>query len=190
MEQSGQSLVAPIVLIGLPGTGKTSVGEILAGILAIPFFDSDRVIEANEKRTVARIFADDGEKHFRALECSLLDEFENAQSKSFVLSCGGGLPMTSGNMDRLLALGNVCYLKTAIEELMIRLAGAHDRPLLKGKQSAANTGDAPDEHVLRNRLQTLESEREKVYRRAQVTVSTDGLSTAQVAEKILESLRQ
>lgn len=102
----------PIVLIGLPGAGKTSVGEILAHLLNLSFFDSDRLIEAKENRTVSSIFAEDGEKRFRQLECELLPDF---QTGSFVLSCGGGLPMTPGNMDALLNLGQVVYLKTAID---------------------------------------------------------------------------
>jgi shikimate kinase len=170
----------PIVLIGLPGAGKTSVGEILARLLNLSFFDSDRLIEAKENRTVSRIFAEDGEKRFRELESGLLDEFK---AGSFVLSCGGGLPMTPGNMDALLKLGQVVYLKTAIDELVKRLATTHDRPLLKSNLEDSETSD---EHVLRKRLSTLESERTQVYERAVLTVQTDGLSTDQVAERILQ----
>lgn len=176
------SVVGPIVLIGLPGAGKTSVGEILANRLVRAFFDSDRLIEAGEKRTVSEIFAVDGEKRFRELETSLLDGF---QPDPFVLSCGGGLPMTPGNMDALLALGTVVYLKTEIEELIKRLASTHDRPLLKGNPA---DGKQSDEHVLRNRLTALEKERAKVYERAQVTVRTDGLSTGEVAQRILDTV--
>ena len=174
--------VMPIVLIGLPGAGKTSVGEILARLLNLSFFDSDRLIEAKENRTVSRIFAEDGEKRFRELESLVLDELKNG---SFVLSCGGGLPMTPGNMDALLKLGQVVYLKTEIDELVKRLAATHDRPLLK---SNLNDSETSDEHVLRKRLSTLESERAQVYERAALTVQTDGLSTDQVAEKILQKV--
>lgn len=172
--------VMPIVLIGLPGAGKTSVGEILAGLLNLSFFDSDRLIEAKENRTVSSIFAEDGEKRFRELESRLLDDFT---AGSFVLSCGGGLPMTPGNMEALLKLGRVIYLKTEIDELVERLATTHDRPLLKGN---AGESESSDEHVLRKRLSTLQSERAAVYERAELTVQTDGLSTDQVAKKILE----
>ena len=174
----------PIVLIGLPGAGKTSVGEILAGLLNLSFFDSDRLIEAKENRTVSSIFAEDGEKRFRELESRLLDDFTTG---SFVLSCGGGLPMTPGNMEALLKLGRVVYLKTEIDELVERLATTHDRPLLKAK---AGEGESSDEHVLRKRLSTLQSERAAVYERAELTVQTDGLSTDQVAKKILEMVNE
>jgi shikimate kinase len=173
----------PVVLIGLPGAGKTSVGEILARLLNLSFFDSDRLIEAKEKRSVSSIFAEDGEPKFRQMESALLDDFK---SGSFVLSCGGGLPMTPGNMDALLNLGKVVYLKTAIDELVKRLASTHDRPLLK---ASSISGSESDEHVLRKRLCTLESERSKVYERAQLTVQTDGLSTDQVAKEILERMK-
>lgn len=174
--------VMPIVLIGLPGAGKTSVGEILARLLNLSFFDSDRLIEAKENRTVSRIFSEEGEKRFRELESGLLDDFKTG---SFVLSCGGGLPMTPGNMDALLKLGQVVYLKTAIDELVKRLAATHDRPLLKSNSADPETSD---EHVLRKRLSTLESERAQVYERAVLTVQTDGLSAVQVAEKIFEKV--
>lgn len=179
-ERPGQS--APIVLIGLPGAGKTSVGEILAAKLECSFFDSDRLIETREKRTVSSIFKEDGEKRFREMESEILERFA---SGSFVLSCGGGLPMTKGNMDKLLDLGTVVYLKTSIGELMSRLSSAHDRPLLK---SNPGESQAPDEHVLRNRLTTLEAERCRVYERAHLTVLTDGLSTDAVAEKVLQQV--
>ena len=177
-------VVMPIVLIGLPGAGKTSVGEILAGLLKLPFFDSDRLIEAKENRTVSCIFAEDGEKRFRELESGLLDGFTE---ESFVLSCGGGLPMTPGNMEALLKLGRVVYLKTEIDQLVERLATTHDRPLLKA--NAVESGNS-DEHVLRKRLSTLQRERAAVYERAELTVQTDGLSTDQVAKKILQMVSE
>ncbi len=183
-DRSTSAQLVPIVLIGLPGAGKTSVGEILARMLNYSFFDSDRLIEAKENRTVSHIFKEDGEKRFRELESALLDEF---QSGSFVLSCGGGLPMTPGNMERLLKLGRVVYLKTAIDELIKRLKETHDRPLLKG---SADNALKTDEHVLRNRLCSLASQRCEVYERAELTVQTDGLSTDQVARKILESVNK
>lgn len=180
-----------VVLIGLPGAGKTSVGEIVAQLMNLSFFDSDRLIEAKQNRTVSTIFAEDGEQRFREMESALLDDFK---SGSFVLSCGGGLPMTPGNMDALLKLGKVIYLKTAVDELVKRLASTHDRPLLKANSIAGRgTSSEPeaqsDEHVLRNRLYALESQRAKVYERAQLTVQTDGLSTEEVAQKILESMK-
>ncbi len=174
--------VMPIILIGLPGAGKTSVGEILASLLSLSFLDSDRLIEAKENRTVSRIFAEDGEKRFRELESRLLGDLKTG---SFVLSCGGGLPMTPGNMDALLKLGQVVYLKTEIDILVKRLAATHDRPLLKSHSEDPETSD---EHVLRKRLSTLESERAQVYERAVLTVQTDGLSTGEVAEKILQKV--
>jgi len=173
-----------IILIGLPGAGKTSVGEILAKKLCCPFFDSDRLIEDKEKRSVSCIFKDDGEERFREMETALLEQFPDGLC---VFSCGGGLPMTAGNMDRLLDLGHVVFLKTTIEELMTRLSAAHDRPLLK---SDPNQAGAPDEHVLRNRLTTLESDRSLVYERAQHTVPTDGLTTEAVAQKILHRVNE
>lgn len=183
MDDDRPAQIEPVVLIGLPGAGKTSVGEILAQSLNLTFFDSDRLIEANEKRTVSTIFKEDGEQHFRQLESALLDDFKTG---SFVLSCGGGLPMTPGNMDALLNIGRVVYLKTAVDELVKRLASTHDRPLLKANSNAENKSD---EHVLRKRLYRLESERAKVYERAQLTVQTDGLSTDEVAKAILDRMK-
>ncbi len=94
--------------------------------------------------------------------------------------------MTPGNMDALLNIGRVVYLKTAVDELVKRLASTHDRPLLKANSNAENKSD---EHVLRKRLYRLESERAKVYERAQLTVQTDGLSTDEVAKAILDRMK-
>lgn len=190
-----------ISLVGLSGTGKTTVGKILAKKLNAKLLDSDKVIEKQEKMAVTEIFKNFGEAYFRKLETDFLlslsvEKAEAGQSTpdrpnlaKRILSCGGGLPITPGNMDCLLALGQVVYLQTSTEKLVERLATAHDRPLLKNAdKNGEEDSEKQNEHVLRSRLSELFELRHEVFERAQIIVQTDGLTPQQVADRVIANL--
>lgn len=118
-----------IACIGLPGSGKSTVGRQLARRLRIPFFDSDRVIEERLGRTIKEYFALEGEARFRDLESSVIDEL--TQIPKAVLSTGGGAVILPANRSNLHSRGHVIYLKSAPEELARRLKHDTHRPLLQ-----------------------------------------------------------
>lgn len=118
-----------VVLIGLPGAGKSTVGRQLARRLQVPFVDSDAVIEDRIGCTIREFFEREGEEAFRDLEEAVLDEL--TQGPPCVLSTGGGAVLRPLNRQRLRARGRVFYLRSTPEELYRRLRHDRTRPLLQ-----------------------------------------------------------
>ena len=103
-----------IILIGMMGSGKTTVGKILADEINFKFIDSDDLIEKQEDKSITDIFLSKGEDYFRELEKNLISKFNH---KHFVLATGGGLPVFNDNFDKLINIGTIVYLKTSFKEL-------------------------------------------------------------------------
>ena len=121
-----------IILIGYMGAGKTTIGRALAKELDVPFYDLDWYIESRRHKTVAQIFAEEGEEAFRRIEHNMLHEV--AEFEDVVISCGGGTPCFFDNMEYMNTQGQVVYLKAEPQVLIDHLRmGRTERPLLKGK---------------------------------------------------------
>jgi shikimate kinase len=163
-----------VVLVGLPGTGKSTVGAELARRLQVAFADSDDLVTRQTGRSVAEIFQLQGEPAFRQLEADLIAEALGGFDG--ILALGGGAVTTESVRQDLAASGVPVVLLTATQdELLSRLAGSGSRPLL--------AGDAPA------RLAELAEERQPLYREvASLTVSTGGRSAAEVAAALHERL--
>lgn len=117
-----------ICLIGLPGSGKSTVGRQLARRLQLPFADSDQVIEQRLGCPIREYFEREGEERFRDVEESVIDELTQQPG---VLSTGGGAVLRPANRERLRSRGKVVYLKSTPEELFRRLRHDTQRPLLQ-----------------------------------------------------------
>lgn len=117
-----------ISLVGLPGSGKSTVGRQLARRLQLPFTDSDYVIEQRLGCPIREFFEREGEERFRDIEEVVLDDLTQ---RTGVLSTGGGAVLRSINRERLHTRGKVVYLKSMPEELMRRLRHDSQRPLLQ-----------------------------------------------------------
>jgi shikimate kinase len=163
-----------VVLVGLPGVGKSSTGRRLAKILAVPFADSDDLVEAADGRPVPLIFTEAGEETFRAAESAAV----TAALASFdgVLSLGGG---ALGHPATRSAIGDsavpVVQLRAALSTLGLRVGDGRSRPLL---------ADGPLE-----RLAELARERGPLYAAvATFSVDTDGRTPGQVAATVAARL--
>lgn len=121
--------VGTVVLVGMMGTGKTSVGSKLALMLERPFLDSDREIERITGSTVAQIFAASGEGVFRDLETRVLREALD-RADPVVVSAGGGVVLDDGNRRMLRAHDPVVWLRARVDTLVARVGNGHGRPLL------------------------------------------------------------
>ena len=118
-----------ISLIGLPGSGKSTVGRQLARRLQLPFFDSDHVIEQQLGCSIRAYFEREGEARFRDVEQSVIDEL--TQKPKCVLSTGGGVVLRPANRQHLHERSQVVYLNSSPEELYRRLRHDTSRPLLQ-----------------------------------------------------------
>lgn len=118
-----------VSLVGLPGSGKTTVGRQLARRLGVPFADSDHVIEQRLGCSVRSYFEREGEDKFRDIEQDVIDEL--SRNGAQVLSTGGGAVLRQVNRAHLRNRGSVVYLNSSPEELYRRLRHDTNRPLLQ-----------------------------------------------------------
>jgi len=162
-----------LVLVGFMGSGKSTVGKELALRLHAEFVDVDERIERAAGRAVREIFASEGEPAFRVREKAALREALSVPGR--VVATGGGAFMDAGNRELLKAYAPVVYLETSPEEVLSRLSGDSDRPLIRG-------GDR--ERVVRELL----ARRLPGYREAAWAVPTDGRTVSEVADRIAELL--
>ncbi len=136
-----------ISLVGLPGSGKSTVGRQLARRLQLPFFDADQAIEQRLGCSIRAYFEREGEESFRDLEESVLADL--TEQPSGVISTGGGAVLRAENRRRLRERSQVVYLNSSPDELFRRLRHDVNRPLL---QVADPRGRLRDLHALRDPL--------------------------------------
>lgn len=164
-----------IVLIGFMGSGKSSVGRLLARELGWPRFDTDELVAQQLGMPIAAVFAKLGEDTFREAESSALETMDVAQPA--VIVTGGGTVLRPGNILRLRELGRVCCLTAGLHVLQKRLFRRKNRPLLQGADPAKT-------------IATLLAQRQKFYREAaDFTIDTSELNHEQVARVICDELR-
>jgi len=159
-----------IFLLGFMGSGKSTVGPLLARVLGRPFVDLDLLIEERVGKTIGTIFLEEGEAGFRKYES---DALRKVASRECVVATGGGVVTREENWD-ILKKGFTVALMASLEELERRLAGSQGRPLLKGDRD----------------WRGLFQEREPLYKRASLVVDTTGLTPLEVVEAILRGLEE
>ncbi len=163
-----------IALVGLPGSGKSTVGRQLARRLQLPFFDSDHVIEERLGYSIREAFERDGEAYFRDLEEAVLNEL--SQIPSSVVSTGGGAVLRPATRQRLRDRGQVVYLNSSPDELFRRLRHDVNRPLLQVADPLT-------------RLRDLYTTRDPLYREtAHFVIETGRPSVATLVNMIIMQL--
>jgi shikimate kinase len=160
-------------LIGMMGSGKSTVGKLLAKKLETPFLDLDHYIEVKNNKSINDIFKEKGENYFRQLETNALSEIKGSE---IVVACGGGIILNHENRKKISSNGKVIFLKASISSLIKRLLSNKDRPLLNDK----NIG---------NELIKIWNERKNYYNEtAEITINTDGYTPESISSLIIENL--
>ena len=164
-----------IVLIGAPGSGKSTVGMALAAQLKLAFVDTDSLIELKESRKISNIFVDDGEGFFRAIEFEALKEV--LQKSDCVISLGGGAPIAKKAQEALRNSDSlIVFLDVSLATAAPRVGFNRDRPLLLGNPRA--------------QWQTLSDQRRPIYEDlADYTVKVDDMSVEEIVSQIESVLR-
>ena len=163
-----------VVLIGAPGSGKSTVGAALAKVLALDFIDTDQLIEEREGKAITDIFVLDGEPHFRAVELETLKHVLTLND--VVISLGGGAPI-SDQAQQLInsSESTVIFLDVSLATAAPRVGFNRDRPLLLGNPRA--------------QWQALSDKRRPIYEAlADVSIKVDDMSVEAITSEIEKSL--
>jgi shikimate kinase len=163
-----------IVLIGAPGSGKSTVGVALAAHLQWPFTDTDALIELKESKKITDLFVDNGEVYFRSVEFEVLQEVLNEDS--VVISLGGGAPISSKAQDVLEASKSmIVFLDVSLATAAPRVGFNRDRPLLLGNPRA--------------QWQALSDQRRPIYEKlATQSIKVDDMTIDEIIAIIESSL--
>lgn len=159
-----------IFLIGFMGAGKSTIARCLHSHHGMEWLEMDKEIEKSEGMPISEIFRRKGEEYFRELETGLLLSLESRSNT--VVSCGGGVPLRSCNVEAMKRSGIVVFLTARPETILERVKDSHDRPLLEGHKDV--------EYIAR----LLSKRLERYQAAADVQIATDGRRTAEIAEEI------
>jgi shikimate kinase len=170
-ERDDKPLPLHLILVGLPGVGKTTIGRAAARRLGRAFLDFDEEIERRSGMEVREIFRLKGEEHFRALEFALTRELSS--SGGMVLSPGGGWITQPDSVELLRSAGRIIYLRASPEAVARRLRRVETRPLLAGKDPVVA-------------LRELYEKRVALYETAHVVLDTERLARQQLITKLVE----
>lgn len=164
-----------IFLVGPMGTGKSTIGKVLAELTGLEFVDSDTEIEVRTGADIAWVFDVEGEDGFRQREEVVIDDL--TKKNGIILATGGGVVKNKNNRLHLSARGTVVYLETTPEKQYERIGNDKRRPLLNNSNPLQI-------------LKDLTSQRDPLYREiADIIVKTDEMTTSQISHEILSKMK-
>ena len=159
-----------LVLTGMMGVGKSTIGRLLAKRLKIKFIDVDKIIERSERKSIKKIFEDNGEKYFRKIEEKIT--FQIIKKKNAVIALGGGAFINNAIREKVLKTCISIWLKVSLEKLIVRYKRNNRRPLL-------------DKRKLDINVKKIYQTRKNIYRLANFKVNCDNINKTQIVDKIL-----
>lgn len=165
------------------GSGKSTIGPLLANTLGYDFVDIDKAIEQKAQRPVVQIFYELGEQAFRTIEREAVEEM--TRRTHCVISLGGGTIANEENFQLIRQSGIIVYLKLSQDEILRRVERKTDRPMLKNEQ-----GMPLSKAELERRIDDLLRRRELFYARADIVISTDRKNVGKTVDEIVKELRR
>ena len=170
-----------IFLTGFMGSGKSTVGPILANTMGYKFIDLDLLIEDHEHRKISEIFSAEGEQKFRILERKMLREI--LANQLTIVSLGGGTVTNNETLELVKQYGVLVYLKSDTEHIFQRLRTKSDRPMLRD-----DNGQLLDGADLRKKIDNLLSVREQFYLQADIIITTDDKKIGYTIDELAKKL--
>lgn len=164
-----------IVLVGFMGTGKTTVGKLLAKRRGIKYICTDEVIEDKERRSINDIFKKNGEAYFRSVEKEVVKKVSDLNN--FVIDAGGGAVLDEENMQNLRRNGKIVCLSADSATILERTKRYHHRPLL-------------NVHDPRKKIEELLTQRAPFYAQADLIIETTGRTAEEVVERIEQGINE
>jgi shikimate kinase len=172
-----------IFLTGFSGSGKSTIGPLLANSLGYEFVDLDQSIEQLAGKNITRIFAENGEEYFRGLELSTLMEL--VKRNNIVISLGGGVLENDQSYSLIQKSGTMVYLKSPSRTLARRLCNKTDRPLMRGEK-----GQKLSREEIEEKIKTILARREPRYKSADITVETDVKRIGSTVEELTRKIER
>ncbi len=174
-----------VYLTGFMGSGKSTIGPILANVMGWAYYDLDELIEQDSKLSIHEIFENHGEAYFRKKETEIL--FSAVKDHKIIISLGGGTILNEENFNFLKRTGIIVYLKSTPESIYNRLRKKTNRPLIK---DLVLSNASKKEFV--EKITELLQQREKIYEKADLICSTDnvrlGITVDDIYYKITSKL--
>lgn len=162
-----------IFLVGPMGSGKSTIGRLLAKRLELPHYDLDAIIEKEQGKTISKIFEEYNEEHFRNLESKVLMEY--SMLDEFIVSTGGGTILRKDNQ-KIFKIGCVVYLRISLQTQYIRIKNRSHRPLLENKN-------------IKTTIKKLDNIRGEIYQKvSNIEVDVSNLTKEDVVSNIINKL--
>ncbi|MEA3296937.1 MAG: shikimate kinase [candidate division Zixibacteria bacterium] len=177
--------IGNVFLIGFSGSGKSTIGPLLAGVLKVKFLDTDSLIEKRNGKTITEIFRDNGESEFRRLEREIIATVAKDDDNTKVIALGGGAFQSSENRKIIRSCGIVIYLSCSVREIYRRLRNMDNRPLLSSfRRRNRFTG----REAMMRRISNLLDKRKKTYNLADIRLSTTFRTTQEIVDCLNERI--
>ena len=170
-----------VFLTGFMGSGKSTLGPILANTIGFNFIDLDVLIEQKEQKKISDIFAFHGESAFRTIERQMLREA--ITTNATVISLGGGSVTNAETLDLIKKSGVMIYLKSDREHIFQRLRTKSDRPMLRDEK-----GNLLDGEHLMEKIDSLLNSRNPFYEQADIIINTDGQKIGYTVDELVKKL--
>ena len=172
-----------IFLIGFMGSGKSTIGPILANTIGYNFLDLDAAVEGREGKKINEIFSEHGEQFFRSMERTLLEEIAASANKT-IISLGGGTIANEETLRYVKSTGIVVYLKLNEDQIYKRLHAKGDRPMLRDENGNLLNGEP-----LMAKIRALLEKRTPYYDQADIIMHTDDKKIGMTIDELTKHLR-